>query len=117
MPLRVLVVVQLPPAIVLGLRASNAGIGSRADADHIRAEIAPGRRAVVVGMGFIGSEVAAWLQAGSTSPRSSPGERPLFRVLGDRVGRAIADLHAQHGIRTSFGQTVVRLEGTDTGGR
>src|SRR5215207_10449941 len=33
-----------------------------ADSDRIRAEISPGRRAVVVGMGFIGSEVAASLR-------------------------------------------------------
>src|SRR5947199_2170009 len=31
------------------------------DAERIRAEIAPGRRAVLAGMGFIGSEVAASL--------------------------------------------------------
>ncbi len=33
-----------------------------ADCERIRAEIAPGRKAVVVGMGFIGSEVAASLR-------------------------------------------------------
>ncbi|MGH2652276.1 MAG: FAD-dependent oxidoreductase, partial [Actinomycetota bacterium] len=32
------------------------------DADRIRAEALPGRKAVVVGMGFIGSEVAASLR-------------------------------------------------------
>jgi 3-phenylpropionate/trans-cinnamate dioxygenase ferredoxin reductase subunit len=32
------------------------------DADRIRGEMAPGRRAVVVGLGFIGSEVAASLR-------------------------------------------------------
>ena len=34
------------------------------DADRIRAEIAPGRRAIVVGMGFIGAEVAASMREG-----------------------------------------------------
>ncbi len=33
-----------------------------ADCERIRAEIAPGRKAVMVGMGFIGSEVAASLR-------------------------------------------------------
>lgn len=33
-----------------------------ADSNRIRAEIVPGRKAVVVGMGFIGSEVAASLR-------------------------------------------------------
>ena len=35
------------------------GLRTVADSDRIRAEISPRRRAVVVGMGFIGSEVAA----------------------------------------------------------
>src|SRR5215217_846001 len=38
------------------------GLRTVADSDHIRAEISPGRKAVVVGMGFIGSEVAASLR-------------------------------------------------------
>lgn len=33
------------------------------DCERVRAEIAPGRKAVVVGMGFIGSEVAASLRS------------------------------------------------------
>jgi hypothetical protein len=43
-----------------------------ADSDRIRAEISPGRKAVVVGMGFIGSEVAV----------VDRNTVPLRRVLG-----------------------------------
>jgi 3-phenylpropionate/trans-cinnamate dioxygenase ferredoxin reductase subunit len=85
---------------------------TRADADRIRTEIAPGRRAVVVGMGFIGSEVAASLrEAGVLVTAIEPGSAPLVRVLGEDVGRAIARLHADHGVRPIFGDTVVRFEG------
>ena len=38
------------------------GLRTVVDSDRIRAEISPGRKAVVVGMGFIGSEVAASLR-------------------------------------------------------
>src|SRR5687767_5683124 len=50
------------------------------DADRIRAEMVAGRRAVVVGMGFIGSEVAASLQQkGLQVTAIEPAKTPLFR--------------------------------------
>jgi 3-phenylpropionate/trans-cinnamate dioxygenase ferredoxin reductase subunit len=83
------------------------------DADRIRAEMAPGRRVVVVGMGFIGSEVAASLrQKGLDVVAIDPGKAPLFRVLGEAVGRTLADLHRAHGVRTIFEDTVAGFEGT-----
>ena len=85
---------------------------TRRDADRLRAELAPGRRAVVVGLGFIGSEVAASLRASGVEVTAiEPAKAPLVRVLGEEVGRVIAALHADHGVRTIFGDTVVRFEG------
>ena len=82
------------------------------DADRIRAEMRPGRRAVVVGMGFIGSEVAASLrQAGVDVVTVNPGKTPLFRVLGETVGAALAALHRAHGVRTIFEDSVAAFEG------
>lgn len=82
------------------------------DAARIRAEVAPGRRAVVVGMGFIGSEVAASLrQSGVEVVAIDPAKTPLFRVLGETVGQRIADLHQRHGVRTVFEDTVESFEG------
>ena len=82
------------------------------DADRIRAEMSPGRRAVVVGMGFIGSEVAASLrQAGVEVVTVDPGKTPLFRVLGETVGAALAALHRAHGVRTIFEDSVAAFEG------
>lgn len=83
------------------------------DADRIRREMQPGRRAVVVGMGFIGSEVAASLRyEGVEVVAIDPAKTPLFRVLGERVGQTLADLHLSHGVRTVFEDTVAAFEGT-----
>ena len=80
------------------------------DADRIRAEMVAGRRVVVVGMGFIGSEVAASLQQkGLQVVAIEPAKTPLFRVLGEEVGRIIADLHRAHGVRIVLEDTVAAL--------
>ena len=63
------------------------GLHTVADSDRIRAEIAP-RRTAVVGMGFIGSEVAASLrQSGVEVAVVDRNTVPLRRVLGEEVGR------------------------------
>ncbi len=83
------------------------------DADRIRSEMVAGRRAVVVGMGFIGSEVAASLrQKGLQVVAIEPAKTPLFRVLGEDVGQTIADLHRAHGVRIVFEDTVAAFEGS-----
>src|SRR5688572_3967684 len=88
------------------------GLRTVQDADRIRAEAVPGSRAVVVGMGFIGSEVAASLrQKGLDVVAIEPSKTPLFRVLGEAVGQTIADLHRAHGVRTIFEATVAAFEG------
>src|SRR5687767_12458993 len=89
------------------------GLRTVQDAERIRKEIVPGRRVVVVGMGFIGSEVAASLrQKGLDVVAIEPAKTPLFRVLGEAVGQRIADLHGAHGVRTIFEDTVAAFEGT-----
>jgi 3-phenylpropionate/trans-cinnamate dioxygenase ferredoxin reductase subunit len=89
------------------------GLRTVEDADRIRAEAVPGRRVVVVGMGFIGSEVAASLrQTGLDVVAIDPSKTPLFRVLGDAVGSRLAELHRAHGVRTIFEDTVAAFEGT-----
>src|ERR687892_380688 len=88
------------------------GLRTVADSDRIRAEIAPGRKAVVVGMGFIGSEVAASLrQSGVDVVVVDRNEVPLRRVLGEEVGRVIAGIHREHGVSMIFEDTVAAFEG------
>src|SRR2546426_1372091 len=89
------------------------GLRTVQDADRIRTEMIAGRRAVVVGMGFIGSEVAASLrQKGLDVVVIDPSKTPLFRVLGEDVGQTIAKLHRDHGVRLIFEDTVAAFEGT-----
>ena len=90
------------------------GLRSVEDADRIKAEMIPGRRVIVVGMGFIGSEVAASLRQKDLDVVTiEPAKTPLFRVLGEAVGQSIADLHRAPGVRTIFEDTVAAFEGTE----
>jgi 3-phenylpropionate/trans-cinnamate dioxygenase ferredoxin reductase component len=81
------------------------------DCDRIRAESTPGRRAVVVGMGFIGSEVAASLrQLGVDVVAVERDKVPLVRVLGEEVGRVMEGIHQDHGASLIFEDTVAAFE-------
>jgi 3-phenylpropionate/trans-cinnamate dioxygenase ferredoxin reductase subunit len=85
---------------------------SVADADALRQHIEPGKRAVVIGMGFIGCEVAASLrQKGVEVVAVDPSPTPLFRVLGEEVGTVVTAIHRDHGIETIFNDLVLRFEG------
>lgn len=100
-----------PPIPGLDLEGVH-DLRTRRDADRIRAELAPGRRAVVVGMGFIGCEVAASLRTmGLDVVAVEPEKTPLFRVLGEEVGGALARLHRDRGVQAHFGDAVARFEG------
>src|ERR671920_1062390 len=90
------------------------GLRTVADSDRIRAEIAPGRKAVVVGMGFIGSEVAASLrQSGVEVVVVDRNKVPLRRVLGEEVGRVMEEVHRDHEARLILEDTVAAFEGAD----
>jgi 3-phenylpropionate/trans-cinnamate dioxygenase ferredoxin reductase subunit len=85
---------------------------TREEADAIRAAAGSGRRAVVVGMGFIGSEVAAALRTlGLEVVAVEPFRTPLERVLGPEVGATVAELHREHGVQCLFGVGVQAFEG------
>src|SRR5712671_4250082 len=91
--------------IATGARNRRLGIGGTelpgihylrtvAECDAIKQEATAGRRAVVVGMGFIGCEVAASLaQLGVQVTAVFPGRAPLERVVGGQVGALIAAFH------------------------
>lgn len=82
------------------------------EADCIRAEIAPGRKAVVVGIGFIGCEVAASLRrCGVAVTAVAPGRVPLERVLGTEVGTVLEGIHRDHGVEMVFDDSVAAFEG------
>jgi 3-phenylpropionate/trans-cinnamate dioxygenase ferredoxin reductase subunit len=82
------------------------------EAERIRAEIVPGRRAVLAGMGFIGSEVAASLRLrGVDVTVVAGGVAPLDRVLGEDVGRVLEGIHRDRGVAMHFGLRVAGFEG------
>jgi 3-phenylpropionate/trans-cinnamate dioxygenase ferredoxin reductase component len=86
------------------------------DADRIRQEAQSGRKAVLVGMGFIGSEVAATLQQlGVNVTIVEPQEIPFAQSLGKDIGRLLTDIHRERGVVMHFGEFVVGLEGDSTG--
>ena len=84
-----------------------------AECDSIKQEAVRGRTAVIVGMGFIGCEVAASLtQLGVHVTTAFPGRDPLERVLGGQVGALIGAAHRAHGVELLAGEEVVAFEGT-----
>jgi len=85
-----------------------------AECDAIKREARPGRRGVVVGMGFIGCEVASSLaQLGVRVTAAFPGRAPLARVLGNEVGALIGGIHRAHGVELLPGDQVTAFEGTE----
>ena len=84
-----------------------------AECDAIKREAVAGRRAVVVGMGFIGCEVAASLtQLGVHVTGVFPGKNPLERVLGEQTGALIGAIHRSKGLQLHAGAQVAAFEGT-----
>jgi 3-phenylpropionate/trans-cinnamate dioxygenase ferredoxin reductase component len=85
-----------------------------AECEAIKGEAVAGRRAVVVGMSFIGSEVAASLtQLGVHVTAIFPGRFPLERVLGREVGALFGAIHRANGVELLAGDQVAAFEGTE----
>jgi NADPH-dependent 2,4-dienoyl-CoA reductase/sulfur reductase-like enzyme len=85
-----------------------------AECDAIKEEAQAGRSAVVIGMGFIGCEVAASLtQLGVRVTTIFPQRVPLERVLGDEVGAAMGTIHRAKGVDLRAEQQVAGFEGSD----
>jgi 3-phenylpropionate/trans-cinnamate dioxygenase ferredoxin reductase component len=82
------------------------------DCDRIRAAARSGRRAVVIGLGFIGSEVTASLRQLGVEITAVEGHPvPLARVLGNEVGEVLAAIHRDHGVELVLEDSVAAFEG------
>src|SRR5712664_1728087 len=82
------------------------------DCDRIRAATPRARRAVVMGLGFIGSEVSASLRQLGIEVAAVEGARvPLARVLGDEVGQVLAGIHREKGVELVLEDSVAAFEG------
>ena len=80
----------------------------------LREQAGSARRALIVGAGFIGCEVAASLRRlGVAVTLVEPQPTPLASVLGERIGELVARLHRAEGVdvRTGVGVAGVRGDG------
>ena len=85
------------------------------DADSLAVAIGQASRVVVVGAGWIGSEVAASArQMGPEVAMVDPGAAPLAGVMGPEVGAVFRQLHASHGVDLYLGTGVEAVVGSDT---
>ncbi|MDW5614517.1 NAD(P)/FAD-dependent oxidoreductase [Mycolicibacterium sp. D5.8-2] len=80
----------------------------------LRQEAGTARRAVVVGAGFIGCEVAASLRKlGVEVVLVEPQPAPLTSVLGQQIGELVTRLHRAEGVDVRCGVGVSEVSGDD----
>lgn len=80
----------------------------------LRQEAGSARRAVVVGAGFIGCEVAASLRKlGVEVALVEPQPTPLAAVLGEQIGELVARVHRSEGVDVRCGVGVAEVRGSD----
>ncbi|MGB9308710.1 MAG: FAD/NAD(P)-binding oxidoreductase [Mycobacterium sp.] len=80
----------------------------------LRTHASAAKRAVVIGAGFIGCEVAASLRGlGVDVVLVEPQPTPLASVLGEQIGELVSRLHRDEGVdvRTGLGVAEVRGDG------
>ena len=107
----------LSDAVVVATGASAIRLAGSADGVHVlrslddalalRAELTPGARVVVVGAGFIGSEVASTaVELGCDVTVVEASASPLERVFGTQIGALVAAWHNRGGAHLITGVTV-----------
>jgi len=84
-----------------------------ADSEALGQRFGDGVKVVVVGAGWIGSEVAASAnQKGCEVTMIAPENAPLERVLGAELGKLYRDVHEDQGVRFLAGTGVTGFEGS-----
>jgi 3-phenylpropionate/trans-cinnamate dioxygenase ferredoxin reductase subunit len=77
------------------------------DARELRTLIGPGVRLIVIGAGFIGSEVAATAHGrGAEVTVIDTLDAPMQRVLGRELGAVCAAIHRSNGVAVRLGEPV-----------
>src|SRR6201996_2058096 len=92
-------------------------VRTSADAARLQAALAAGpRRVLIIGSGFIGSEVASVCrELGLDVTVTERGPAPLSGALGGVIGAIAAEMHRAAGVDLRTGVSVLGLEG-DAGG-
>jgi len=104
-------VLPIPGADLTGVRY----LRQQGDSDTLRSEIPSASRVVIIGAGWIGSEIAASArQLGAQVSIVAPEAVPLERVLGVEVGGVYRDLHREHGVDLHLSTQVAEIVGTGT---
>jgi 3-phenylpropionate/trans-cinnamate dioxygenase ferredoxin reductase subunit len=107
---RSLSTLSLPGADLPGVRY----LRRMGDADALRAAITGASRVVVIGAGWIGSEVAASArQLGAEVAIVAPEAVPLESVLGTEVGSVYRDLHSENGVDLHLSTRIEAIVGTN----
>jgi 3-phenylpropionate/trans-cinnamate dioxygenase ferredoxin reductase subunit/phthalate 3,4-dioxygenase ferredoxin reductase subunit len=84
---------------------------SRDDAQALRTMLAPGNRLLIIGAGFIGSEVAGSARSqGVEVTLVDPQPVPMARIMGEAVARRFVDLHRDHGVDVRLGVGVEQID-------
>ncbi|MFI5235669.1 MAG: FAD-dependent oxidoreductase [Gemmatimonadales bacterium] len=87
---------------------------SLADSRGLIAAALTARRAVIIGAGFIGLEVAASLRArGLEVDIVAPEARPLQLQLGIKLGGFVRQVHEEHGVRFHLGASATAITPTE----
>jgi 3-phenylpropionate/trans-cinnamate dioxygenase ferredoxin reductase subunit len=83
-----------------------------ADSDELHEATGAGAPIVVIGAGWIGSEVAASArQLGAEVSVVDKVSVPLERVLGTEIGAVYRDLHLKHGVKFHLGVGIESIHG------
>lgn len=82
------------------------------DCAALREQLRLGQRLVVIGAGFIGSEVAAAARSfGCEVTMVDPLPTPMARAVGPTLGEELTQLQIRHGVKTHFGASVAGVVG------
>jgi 3-phenylpropionate/trans-cinnamate dioxygenase ferredoxin reductase subunit len=100
--------IQIPGAELPGVHY----LRTLADCDALRERLDAGGHVVVVGAGWIGSEVAASArQRGLEVTVIDPLPLPNERIFGPEIGSFYRDVHTSHGVQLLLGEGVKAFEG------
>lgn len=84
------------------------------DSRSLAARLKRGGPVVVVGGGFIGTEIAAAaVSFGCDVTVVDPVLEPMARIVGPETGHSLVDLHRRNGTQTRFGVGVTDIQGRD----
>jgi len=90
---------------------------SLADAERLRAALAPGREIILIGGGFIGLELAASAtKRGAKVTVLEALPRLMARTMPALVGDHARQLHERHGVRFEFAARIESIARSPTGG-